>query len=155
MVCGALQWCRVQYGLVNAWWTWHNTMRLTETQIKNNAVKSVGSNTRTRQVLVMGIRQQSLKSFPWSTFLFSYVCCPVIILSCLHYNNQSVIHFSHQIKRAMFFSYTSYFWRQGKGCKHTAMVQCFASTVQSLSRAQERDHPYGSKPWHHRGTPGL
>ena len=33
------------------------TIRLTETQIKNNAVKSVGSHTRTRQVLVMGIRQ--------------------------------------------------------------------------------------------------
>ena len=50
---------------------------------------------------------------------------------------------------------TSYFWGQGKGCKHTVMALSFASAVQSLSRAQERDCPYGDKPELHHSPPGL
>ena len=42
-----------------------------------------------------------------------------------------------------------------KGYKHTAMAWWLASVVQSLSRAQERDHPCGNKSECHRGTPGL
>ena len=42
-----------------------------------------------------------------------------------------------------------------KGCKHTAMALRFDYVVQSLSRAQERDHPCGNKSKCHRGTPVL
>ena len=42
-----------------------------------------------------------------------------------------------------------------KGCKHTAMALRFDYVVQSLSRAQERDHPCGNKSECHCGTPGL
>ena len=39
--------------------------------------------------------------------------------------------------------------------KHTAMARCFVPAVQSLSRAQERDHTCGNKSWCRRGTPVL